>query len=119
MQRCKSAYGLCKGAKLNTKIGRGVALPRPCLHRRARRSLAPTRERGSREAVEGQHVVLSLPEVCGRTSLCERTRRSRAPTRGKEAARLARSANLARCKVRYVRRSANGRDAVAPLPDTK
>ena len=30
--------------------GRGVALPRPCFHRRTRRSLAPTRERSSREA---------------------------------------------------------------------
>ena len=25
VQRCKSVGGLCKGAKLNTKIGRGVA----------------------------------------------------------------------------------------------
>ena len=30
--------------------GRGVALPRPCFHRRTRRILAPTRERSSREA---------------------------------------------------------------------
>ena len=74
MQRCKSAGGLCKGAKVDGRIteyglqstdyrvriteygvqstecggrreGRGVASPRPCFDRRARRSLAPTRER--------------------------------------------------------------------------
>jgi hypothetical protein len=65
MQRCKSAGGLCKGAKVDGRIteygvqstecggrreGRGVASPRPCFDRRARRSLAPTRERSSREA---------------------------------------------------------------------
>ena len=29
VQRCKAAYGLWKGGKVNTKIGRGVASPRP------------------------------------------------------------------------------------------
>jgi hypothetical protein len=40
---------LCKGEEVNTKTGRGVASPRPSWDRRTSRSLAPARERSSRE----------------------------------------------------------------------
>ena len=41
VRRCKSAYGLCKGAKVNTKTGRGV---RPA-RLRMTRLVIPTRGR--------------------------------------------------------------------------
>ena len=67
--------------------GRGVALPRPCFHRRTRRSLAPTRERSSREAARlarsanptRYRVKRGTGKLAG-----ERTRRSRAPNRGRQ-----------------------------------
>ena len=64
MQRCKSAYGLCKGAKVNDKTGRGVASPRPCFHRRSRRSLAPTRERGSLDAARSARSADPTSRQC-------------------------------------------------------
>ena len=89
MQRCKSAYGLCKGVKLNTKIGRGVASPRPCLHRRSRRSLAPTRERSSREATRLARSAnptrgRAIPYPPNTNRYPPPTARSANPTRGRE-----------------------------------
>jgi hypothetical protein len=108
-----------------TKTGRGVASPRPpCVG--VQGEALPLPAGGARERQRGQHVVLSLPEAArlarsanptsiqcqpypiqgGRTSIGERTRRSRAPTRG----RVKGGGRGPGCW------QANGRDAVAPLP---
>ncbi len=78
VQKCKGDTGkdstaCCPGGNQ----GRGVALPRPCLHRRARRSLAPTRERSSREATRSaRNADPARHEVKGGTGNREVGRRA-------------------------------------------
>jgi hypothetical protein len=101
----------CKGAnrsgapveRWGTKTGRGVASPRPpCVG--VQGEALPLPAGGARERRLGWHAVPTLPEAGERTLLGERTRRSRAPTRGrsprKEVARLVRSPNPTRYNVK-------------------
>jgi hypothetical protein len=81
MQRCKSAYGLCKGGKVDTGRDSTACYPREIEATRLARSANPTRGRGRRfecRSANGRDAVAPLPE----------------------AARLARSANPTRYKVK-------------------
>ncbi len=70
MQRCKSAGGLCKGAKVDTGRDSTACYPREIEAARLARSANPTR--GKVKGGPGSGMLAG-----------ERTRRSRAPTRGR------------------------------------
>ncbi len=92
-ERCKSAYGLCKGAKLDTKQvgawqdrlqstdyrlrrkGRGVALPRPPMVEDKAKPCPYPRAEPARGML-GQHAVPTLPKAT-------RVARGAVPTRYK------------------------------------
>ena len=61
VQRWKSGKGEAEAVIHTQKVG--AWLCRALLQESARRSLAPTRERSSRERQLGQHAVLPLPEA--------------------------------------------------------
>ena len=66
MQRCKSAYGLCKGAKVDTGRDSTACYPREIEATRLARSANPTRGRGRRfecRSANGRDAVAPLPEA--------------------------------------------------------
>jgi hypothetical protein len=62
VQSCKSVGGLCKGAKLNTKIGRGVAMPRPPMVEDKAKPCPYPRAEPARGML-GWHAVPTLPKA--------------------------------------------------------
>jgi hypothetical protein len=133
VQRCKSAYGLWKGGKVDDRITdyrvrstekliRGTGW----LEYSWLGVVLPLRGVALFEVGIALRAILAASKVGAwlrRALLWWSARRSLAPTReqsSREAARLARSANPTRGRRwRFVRRLANGRDAVAPLPEAE